>query len=605
MGVIKVLPEQIANKIAAGEVIERPASIVKELIENSLDAGATQIEISVKHGGKSLIRVADNGSGMSPEDAELAFQRHATSKISNDEDLNHIATFGFRGEALPSIGAVSRTKLITRTADRSSGVELLIDGGVLAHAKEAPSSIGTVLEVRDLFFNTPARRKFMKSEATELGQITDMVANIAFSRLDVHFILKSSDKTVYDLLPVKDLRDRAKTLLGEATEKSLIPVSVESLDVKIHGVIGKPSSARANRYGQSFYVNGRWIRSIALSYALQDGYHGFLMQGQFPAAVLFIDCDLARVDVNVHPTKQEVKISNEVQIKSLLRQVAGDALRKETDLAPSMEERPTLIFPEGFPAGVSKEGKILPSVSEFVKTEQSYVAQTAGLSSETIKEIGQGKELIERAERSDFFEPINLKDKFRIVKILGQVHHTFILAETDEGLVIVDQHAAHERIQFEALLKSLESENPAKQGLLLDEILELAPKYVELLEESLGLLNRLGFDIEPFGENTFAIRAVPAVLNIENAGFVIKTFLEEREDGKVRTSVENIQEELAALVACKRKSVKAHDAMSGFAIKSLLTQLSECQNPFNCPHGRPTFIKYTFEDLEKQFRRKL
>jgi DNA mismatch repair protein MutL len=600
MGIIKVLPEIIANRIAAGEVIERPASIVKELVENSLDAGATRIEISIRHGGKSLIRVADDGFGMSADDAELAFQRHATSKIKTAEDLNVIESYGFRGEALPSIGAVSRTKLMTRLKGAASGTEVTVEGGHLTGARECPGAEGTIIEVRDLFFNTPARRKFMKSDATEEGHLTDMVSNIAMAKLNVHFVFKSQDKVIYDLLPGQSLSERAAAILGDETAKCLIELQGQTQDVKITGVIGKPRAARANRYGQSFYVNGRWIRSIGLSYALQGGYHGLLMQNQHPVAVIFIECDLKRVDVNVHPTKQEVRISNEPQIKSFLKDLVETRLRKEPDLAPSMQPSDTIPFPEARGGHFQR-----PGVSQFAGFEKHVDATYQKTFSEDGLTALEPELAVRSAAAEPLQEPILVKNKFRITKILGQIHHTFILAETEEGLMIVDQHAAHERIQFEALIKGWASGTPASQKLLMEEVLELPVKYMELMQESLDFFQKLGFEIEAFGENAFVIRAVPSIFGSEHSEPLIRHYLEELEEGRLRTNLENRREDIAAMIACKRKSVKAHDVMTAEAMHSLLEQLARCENPFNCPHGRPSFLQYSFADLEKQFKRKL
>ena len=593
MGIIKVLPEIIANRIAAGEVVERPASIVKELVENSLDAGAAKIEVAIRHGGKSLIRVFDDGCGMSPDDAEIAFQRHATSKIKDADDLSRIVSYGFRGEALPSIGAVSRTKLITRSREASSGTEVSVEGGHLTGVSECPASVGTTVEVRDLFFNTPARRKFLKSDMTESGHVTDMVCNMALARPEIHFVFKSGDQVIFDLPPTRNLAERAGVILGGDTAKQLMEIEGEVQGVRIHGVIGKPRAARANRYGQSFFINRRWIRAIGLSYALQGGYHGLLMQDQYPVAVLFIDCDLARVDVNVHPTKQEVRISNESQIKSFLKELVEARLKREPDLAPSM----------GVPVSFAGQPVAMTPLSHATPTGTPLVYQAtfgAGLETASPAPWSSGEVAPEPVN-----VPILIKDKFEITKILGQVHHTFILAETREGLIVVDQHAAHERVQFESLLKGWADGVPAKQNLLMEEVLTLEAKHVERMRDSLEFFSKIGFGIEEFGEHTFVIRAVPPALAQENASALIRRFLEEKEEGKIRTRLENRQEEIAALIACKRKSVKAHDAMTAEAMKGLLEQLSRCENPFNCPHGRPSFLAYSFSDLEKQFKRKL
>lgn len=592
MNAIRVLPESLANKIAAGEVIERPASIVKELVENALDAGAKQIEVMVHFGGKSLIRVADDGSGMSPQDAQLAFQRYATSKISSADDLTQIASYGFRGEALPSIAAVSRVKLITRTAKNPTATEIVIEGGKLQSVKEIAGKPGTVIEVRDLFFNTPARRKFMKGESTETGHIYEMVCNLALSRPDVRFIYKEGEKTELDLLPGQTVRERAIAILGEETAKYLLEVDSSVSGIRIRGVIAKPHAAKANRTGQIFFINKRWVRSFSLSYALQAGYHGLLMHGQHPQAVLFLDLDLTRVDVNVHPTKQEVRISNEAELKSLLKEAVSQALSGSPDLAPQLKT-PTFQRPVSDPP--TRSGG-LPSFlypSHQSDDNQSVVSepQTVSFPSVTIQ--------------PSLIEAISLRDKLKITKVLGQIHHTFIVAETDEGLMLVDQHAAHERVMFESLVKNFNQAAPVSQRLLMEEMLELHPKQHGLLEQALPMLRKTGFEIEPFGAKTFVVRAVPAIFEKENAVTVLKTFLEEKEEGKLKTGLENQKEEIAALIACKKKSVRAYDPLSAVQLQALLERLAQCENPFACPHGRPAFIQYTFLDLEKQFKRKL
>ncbi len=594
MGVIKVLSEAIANKIAAGEVIERPASIVKELIENALDAGATSVEISIQHGGKSFIRVADNGSGMKADDAKLAFQRHATSKISAAEDLDHIRSFGFRGEALPSIAAVSRTKLLTRAKGDTAGTGVVIEGGHMVSVQPKACREGTIIEVRDLFFNTPARRKFVKTDPTEMGHVMETVSHFALAMPQVAFSLKSSEKTMLDLLPVQNALDRGSAVFGKDESAGLLEIEGEGTGIRISGFIGKPAIARANRTGQVIFVNQRWVKALSLSYAIQDGYHGLLMHGQFPVACLFIEVDPARVDVNVHPTKQEVRISNESEIKSLIRRTVTERLQKEGDLAPDFKFKPSTApfqsAASSFQTNVQR-ASYLEFLEKVAVTTEPFKAKEAPAEYEVSK-------------NESLLQPISLKDKLHITKILGQIHHTFIVAETEEGMIIVDQHAAHERVMFEVLLQEFESGHPKRQGLLMDEILEIHPKQQEIFKSAMPFLEKLGFDIEPFGENAYVIRAYPAILEGESPVATLKYFLEEKEDGKLETNLDSLQEEVAALIACKRKSVKAHDVLAAAALQSLLERLAACQNPFNCPHGRPTFFKQTFLDLEKQFKRK-
>lgn len=587
MPTIKILSESVANKIAAGEVIERPASIVKELVENSLDAGAKHVEVEIAFGGKSQIRVSDDGCGMSAEDAALAFKRYATSKIEDAEDLFEIKSFGFRGEALPSIAAVSRVKLTTRAKSKGTGTEISIEGGKLSPAKEAPCKQGTTIEVRDLFFNTPARRKFLKSDATEAGHIYETVATLAFSRPDVGFTYKEGSKTIFELIPGESLKNRAAAIWGPETAASLLEVNAEISTVRIHGLIAKPHAAKSNRSGQVFFINNRWVKSVGWSYALQAGYHGLLMHGRYPVSILFVDLDLKRVDVNVHPTKQEVRISNEAEVKSIIKDAVSLALASKADIAPQLR----------MPAAESSafiQDKVFVSYSQM---------DLASVNPAAVAEKGRGHYPVQEAAPLE--DAILIRNKLKITKVLGQIHQTFIVAETEEGLVLIDQHAAHERVMFESLMRNFKKGTPASQGLLMDDLLTVTAKQREILKKSLTMLRKTGFDIEEFGDNTFAIRGVPAIMEKENPLAVLRGYLEEKEDGKTRTSLENHQEEIAALIACKKKSVRAHDAMNAVQMRGLLEQLAACDNPFSCPHGRPSFLKYTFEDLEKQFKRKL
>ncbi len=589
MGKIHILSEHVANKIAAGEVVERPASIVKELVENSLDAGADQIEITIKHGGKSLIRVADNGFGMMAEDAQLAVQRHATSKIEKAEDLDRLVSFGFRGEALPSIAAVSRFSLQTRTSDASTGTELIIEGGSLVKAKECASAAGTVIEVRDLFFNTPARRKFLKQDTTEFGHILDAVTCVALANLSVRFVLISDSKTVLDVLPTRDLAVRAAGLLGEDWSGQSIPVENNIPHAKLSGLIGKPSLASGNRARQFIYINRRWVKAYGLSYGLQAGYHGHLMQHQFPAAILFLELNPQYVDVNVHPTKQQVRLSHEVMIKSMIEKTVAGALQTSGDLVPAFRER------DGKPTA--------PFVGERYQ-EPSFGFEVRMAAHEVPLRVAEAAVGDVVTRKVDAFQPLEIGKGLKILRILGQVHRTYILAETEAGYVVIDQHAAHERVMFEILMKNFEMERPSSQGLLMEEVLELHHRQVEVLKRNLPFLAKLGFEVEAFGEKSFVVRAVPSILKDENPLTILRQFVDEREAGKSQTRLKGAQEDVAAMIACKRRSVKASDPLTLPAMQGLLEQLSRCKNPFNCPHGRPSIMKYSLLDLEKQFKRK-
>lgn len=590
MGKIHVLSEHVANKIAAGEVVERPASIVKELVENSLDAGADRIEIEVRHGGKSLIRVADNGFGMTAGDAQLAIQRHATSKIEKAEDLDQIASFGFRGEALPSIAAVSRFSLQTRTVEASSGTELVVEGGNLIKAKECPAAVGTVIEVRDLFFNTPARRKFLKQDTTEFGHILDIVTCLALANLQVRLVLSSGGKTVLDLVPTTELSVRAAAIFGDAWAKQTLAIQNETPHAKLSGLIGKPSLSSGNRAQQFLFINRRWVKAYGLSYGLQAGYHGFLMQNQFPAAILFLELNPQYVDVNVHPTKQQVRLSHEAMIKSMIEKTVAAALEKNGDLAPSFRDK--VPGPSASFQGMRSQ-------------EVSFKFEERVASSEMPFKVAEAVAGDGVTRQGDAFQPLEIGKGFKVTRVLGQVHRTYILAEMEEGYVIVDQHAAHERVMFEALMKNFEAERPASQGLLMEEVLELHPRQVEILKKKLPFLIRIGFEIELFGERAFIVRGVPAIFEDESPVAILKQFVDEEETGRTQTGLKGAQEDVAAMIACKRKSVKAADPLTLPGMQGLLEQLARCKNPFHCPHGRPSIIKYSLADLEKQFKRKL
>ncbi len=584
VGVIRVLSEFLANKIAAGEVVERPASIVKELVENSLDAGARSIEIEVQHGGKSLIRVSDDGCGMDREDARLAFQRHATSKIATVEDLTGIGSFGFRGEALPSIGAVSRCRLITRSEDSAVGAEVVVEGGSFKGVQEHPCRKGTILEVRDLFFNTPARRKFLKADSTELGNILDVISRMGLSALGTRFTLKSSDKVLLDWSPTERLLTRAAQVLGEVTVNDFLELDREMNGIRLWGVIGKPAVTRGNRSQIFLFVNRRWVKSLPLTYALQAGYHGFLMEHRYPMAVLFLDLDLKRVDVNVHPSKQEVRISNESQVTNFIHHAVQECLMQADHLAPSLK----------VPSGPAQR-----TVRDYALQTESSTPQPWG----AVFETPQAPVLAPAVAVALGEHPIRIKEKLRITRVLGQIHRTFLIAETEEGYVVVDQHAAHERVVYEALLKNLQSGQSERQMLFLDETLELHPRQRELFQQSLPLLTKLGFEIEGFGEGAWVIRAIPAVFGEVNPIQLIRTFLEQVEEGKIRTTLEESQEAVAALCACKKQSIKARDPLEPRAMRTLLERLAACENPFHCPHGRPVFFTETVMNLEKQFKR--
>jgi DNA mismatch repair protein MutL len=457
-------------------------------------------------------------------------------------------------------------------------------------AKECPAAAGTIVEIRDLFFNTPARRKFLKQDTTEFGHILDAVTCLALANLHVRFVLSSDGKNVLDLVPTKKLALRAAAILGDDWAKQSISIQGEIPHAKLSGLIGKPSLASGNRAQQFLFINRRWVKAYGLSYGLQAGYHGLLMQHQFPAAILFLDLNPQYVDVNVHPTKQQVRLSHEAIIKAMIEKTVAQALKENGDLVPSFREK-TDAPSKSFTGARFQEPSFgfeerMASHDAPLKVAEAVVADVI-------------------TRKVDAFAPLEIGKGLRITRVLGQVHRTYILAETEEGYVVVDQHAAHERVMFEVLLKNFESEHPLTQGLLMEEVIELHPRQVETLKKKLSFLIRLGFDIELFGERAFVVRGLPSILKDENPVTIIRQFVDEEEAGKTQTGLKGAHEDIAAMIACKRKSVKAADPLTLPAMEALLGQLARCKNPFNCPHGRPSILKYSLAELEKQFKRKL
>jgi DNA mismatch repair protein MutL len=595
MGKIRVLPEWVANKIAAGEVIERPASMAKELIENALDAGARQIEIDVQHGGKSLLRVADDGCGMDSQDARLAFCRHATSKIAGIEDLERITSFGFRGEALASIAAVARCRLVTRTEEEAIGTEVVVEGGILKAVQEHPCRKGTVVEVRDLFFNTPARRKFLKSESTELGHILDVVLRWSLSALEVRFVLKEDGNSLLDLIPTDRLLSRLEVVWGEEAVGNLLEFAWEREGIRLSGVLAKPNVTRSNRRQIHLFVNRRWVKSLPLSYAIQAGYHGFLTEGRFPMAVLMLDLDGRWVDVNVHPTKQEVRISQEQRIAAFVQEVVQAALRHGGGEIPS----------DAIPSGSHIPlGRVTPSSNPPYPHSGETIRWGGGTNSVAFdRPLGSTPSFpSDSASWWDRAGVLAIGD-VKITRILGQIHDTFLVAETEDGMVVVDQHAADERVVYEALLHQMEKGLAQSQMLFLEEMLEVHPRQREWLEYALPFLKQVGFELEPFGQSSWIVRAAPALLADRNPVELVHLFLDQLEESRSRTVLEEIPHALAALCACKRGSVKAKEALTPQAMRALLERLAQCENPFHCPHGRPTLFHQTLKTLEKQFKR--
>jgi DNA mismatch repair protein MutL len=599
MSKIRILPEIISNKIAAGEVVERPASVVKELMENSLDAGGTHIRVDVESGGRSLIRVADNGSGMNRDDALLALERYATSKIYNDADLFAIATLGFRGEALPSIASVSRFELVTREADADAGTGITVDGGKIKSVAAVGAPTGTMITVRQLFFNTPARRKFLKTVNTEMGHVGDTVSRIAMGHPAVRITLNHNGRNVKDWPAVSDGAIRVADVLGNEAAADLLRIDLESENVSLTGWCLAGHQSRATSRGIYTYVNGRFVRDRVVQHAVMEGYSGRLMKRQYPVAVLFIRVPPDRVDVNVHPTKHEIRFADQRQVHDHIVRSVMTALR-QGDPGGRMANQYETRRPSPVVDAQLRE-KIRPYASAEQRTiwrsataEKNTISAPSSMTRTPVDLIGE--------ERTDAETPIKPDFAFDDLKVIGQYKGTYILCECRAGLVIIDQHAAHERVVYEALIQESRREQPASQRLLMPETVEVGFREADLLDKLVPAFQRIGFEVAPFGGNTWAITAVPSLLTGVNAAIVIQGLIENAlADGQAH-SPERLLEPMVQRIAC-HDAIRANHPLSVKEMETLLRQLADCANPSHCPHGRPLWLIWTPRDLEKAFKR--
>ena len=561
---VRILPETLSDKIAAGEVAERPASVVKELIENSLDAQSTKIVVEIEQGGQSLIRVSDNGFGMSRDDALLSVERYATSKIIREEDLFAIKTLGFRGEALPSIAAVSRFCLETRDEASESGTRIMIQGGKLKDVSDIGAPVGTQVSVSRLFFNTPARRKFLKSIATETGHIADMIANIALSRPGVSFKFSHNGKMIHHWASTSDPKKRVSDVLGAEIGESLHEIRSEDNGISLSGWLASPRISRGTSAGIYMYVNGRFVKDRAVLHALTAGYSERLMKGRFPVAVIRIMLDPGMVDVNVHPAKTEVRFAKPQHIHEAVRRAVSDVLRdaeRPKSLIKPVEEIRTFSISEKMP-----EFEIQPLPAEQIKHQ------------ETLWKSG------------GFFDSL---------RIIGQIHGTYILCESRNGLIVIDQHAAHERVVFEQLKKKSDFH---QQHLLSPEPIELSYEQRRIIESLMPELKDAGIEIESFGKNTFVITAIPTFLSDNDLKTMLTDIADKMSDTGLLPDTDAAKDECLMLVAC-HSAIRANRNLSQAEIKSLLSQMDQCDNPSHCPHGRPTWIEWDTRFLEKAFGR--
>ncbi|MCE0484442.1 MAG: DNA mismatch repair endonuclease MutL [Methylacidiphilales bacterium] len=630
MNRIHLLSEQVANQIAAGEVIERPASVLKELLENSLDAGSTQIDVEIGAGGRSVVAVTDNGWGMSKDDALLCLERHATSKLRESEDLDRIASYGFRGEAIPSIASVSKFRLRTREAEALAGTEIIIDGGKLRDVREVGLAPGTQIEVRSLFYNLPARRKFLRTEATEAAHLRQVLLLAGLARPDVGFSLTADEQPVQRWMPGEDLRQRLVSIFGADWIKLTAPIEAANDGLRLHGFIGQPGVSRAGRHEELFFINQRPVENRTLHFGLLEGYHNSLMKGRYPVAVLFLEMDPSGVDVNIHPAKREVRFHDDFTVRHFVVKAVQEALRDfsggpaaRLTFEPAKMPEATDFSELGRKAGDLAEKPVAgrSTATPEMATAGMVTAETAG-KIETVVAESKGEQplVLDRETEPEASQPsLPLPEDMRPtrpaprpeplitnrlgLRVIGCVANLFIVAEGSEGMVLIDQHAAHERVLFEQMLKRMALQDPASQQLLFPVTIEFLPREADFLLAQVETLQQAGVGITRFGPSSFLVDALPAMVKPRDVPEFIRTVVTDlqQEGGETRKG-RRLSEEVVAKTVC-RHAVKANDALKPAEWDQLLHDLLACDLPYTCPHGRPTMIQLTLAELEKKFGR--
>lgn len=623
MARVKLLDQKTANKIAAGEVIINPASVIKELLENSIDACSSAIIIEIKKGGKELISVKDNGIGIAPDDTLLSFQRHATSKIRAISDLEKNNTLGFRGEALASIAAVSKVDMQTKERSFKTGMHIEIHGGNLVRNIETGCSTGTIIKVEDIFYNTPARYKYLKKDSTETGYVSSIIERIALSHPEISFRFINNDRQVFHTPGNNDLYSCIYCLYGKEFANNLVEIRYENQPLKITGYLGKPQLSRSNKKYQIFFVNNRYVKNKILSQALEEAYKGLIMIHKFPVAILNIKLPSHMLDINVHPAKTEILFHNESLIYLLVKEAISEQLKKQS-LIPEVhledkrnntdnkieDTQEKISFHDAF---YDKEKIIKENTGNNIyKEDLDYtIMKTAARDQNHKSTITSNPPKIDYKDNADSLSKkrevvINEKEeealnKLKGGKIIGQVFSTYIIIEISEGLLLIDQHAAHERIAFNRLKDQYEKNQVVSQNLLIPTNIDISYQENQLIKDFLPILERLGFKIETFGGNSIKIRSVPFILGQpknENYLFEILDNLEKLKD--ITTSQE--REERLISMACK-SAIKAHDSLQDKEIHQLIEDLADTKQPFTCPHGRPTIVKVTKYELERLFKR--
>ncbi len=605
MSRIRLLPEAVASQVAAGEVVERPASVVKELIENSIDAGARKIEIITHRGGISLVRVIDDGSGMDRDDALLSLERHATSKIRSAADLQTIGTLGFRGEALPSIASVSRFRLTTREPNAIAGTEIIINGGKIDVVRDGGEAPGTQVEVRSLFYNLPARRKFLRSENTESRNIEHQIHLQAIGHPRIAFTLLRDDRPVFRLPETATLSDRIRDLYGSELLERLIQVNGNaSAKVQISGLIGQAGLSRQTRAQLLIFVNGRAIESGLITVAVREGYHTALMKGQYPVTFLFLDLDPGAVDVNVHPTKREIRFRDPTEVREAIVHCLRQTLERSRT-----EWQEKFRAPAASPPAVTK----IPAPAMVERQLAAVDPESVRASYRPVEPAPQPrlapddrKESVARVvDASSARQTARAKhaapQQFQIIGVLNKL---YVLMENADGLVLVDQHAAHERILFEDLQRRMEEQGVAAQKLLLPQTFDLPPRDSDWIERNMSILQKMGIGIESFGPNSFKIDSLPSFLNVSDPTQFMRKVIDDLKSVTNNSSAMRLGEEMIAKTVC-RHAVKANDPLRYLEVEKLIQDLLECDLPYCCPHGRPTMIQISLAELEKKFGRKV
>jgi DNA mismatch repair protein MutL len=650
MGKIQVLDDHLANQIAAGEVVERPSSVVKELVENAIDAGGRTVDVTIEEGGIRSIRVVDDGSGIEPEDLEVAFERHATSKIRTSRDLFAIKSLGFRGEALPSIAAVSRVECLSSSNANGLARRLVIEGGKKLIFEEAAAPRGTDFRVKELFFNTPARLKYMKTVQTELGHITDYMYRLALSRPDIAFRLVHNGTQLLDTTGNGDLQQTAASVYGTATAKRMIPVTAETPDVKISGWIARPDVTRSSRGGITTVVNGRFVRNFQAAQAVLSGFHTLLPINRYPLAILHLEMEPTLVDVNVHPAKLEVRFSKDTELSEAIQQAVREALRKETLIPSGMAGRERRVLPPSgtaqpqavqeqlrlYDARPSAPTPLQPSMPSHGCPAPSFSAGPSSASrpsgggyapvpsapprqweprdaEKLLRAMAPAAAPVSKTPADgdlpppDPFEPVTsaavdpAEPRFPHLFPIGQLHGTYIVAQNEDGLFLIDQHAAHERINYEAFYQKFGSVEAISQMVMFSHTIEFTSSEAQTLRSRLPLLESVGVYLEAFGGNTFKVRSHPSWFPPGDEASLVEEMAQWVLSEK-SPDVAKIREASAIMCSCKA-SIKANQAQSIQSLEKLLERLAACKNPFTCPHGRPIVVSFTTRDLEKMFKR--